>query len=274
MASIDSISSRPLARVVITAACAACASFMTQSAKANPRSLPLTYPYATLPEGEAEVEQAIDLTPLRYVAADNTTPWEPRYKLQTEFEYGITDRLEIGLYLQAVQAPGGSLGFDGIKQRLRYRFAEAGQWPVDIGIYGEVAELRDELELEQKIIIERDIGKLQLITNLRFEQAFEHYSGEVEPSFNPTLGASYEMTPSFRLGAEYWMHAALIGAEEGTDSFNTDPHHFLGPAFSFVWGKLWWTTAAYARLDSLSRAVHPGDKYGRVWVRSLIGLSL
>ena len=28
----------------------------------------------------------------------------------------------------------------GVKQRLRYRFADAGRWPIDVAVYGEVVE--------------------------------------------------------------------------------------------------------------------------------------
>ncbi|HQB42777.1 MAG TPA: hypothetical protein PLV85_04195 [Polyangiaceae bacterium] len=242
---------------------------LVPDARANPRPLPFTYPYATLSEDELEIEQYVDATPIRMLDSDGKKQWEPRYKLQTEFEYGLSDRFEFAFYLQYSQKPGGALGLDGTKQRVRFRLAEAGDWPVDVAFYLEVAELRHELEFEQKIILEKDIGQLQLITNLWFEQEIERYSERVYPILNPTFGASYALTPVFRLGAEYWMHAKL-----GKDGFNADPHHFVGPAFAFIWGKLWWSTAAYARLDGMKRAVQPDDKYGHVWIRSVVGLQL
>jgi hypothetical protein len=39
----------------------------------------------------------------------------------------------------------------GIKQRLRYRFADAGRWPIDVALYGEVTENDREIELEAKV---------------------------------------------------------------------------------------------------------------------------
>src|SRR5437899_12688694 len=75
---------------------AACAIGLISSvARANPRPLPFTYPYETLPEGAAELELYNDLNPLRVNAdpADATAGriWEPQYRIQAEFEYGITD---------------------------------------------------------------------------------------------------------------------------------------------------------------------------------------
>lgn len=275
MTFINNIHAMPFRRLLAAAACSVLPLLAAGRAEANPRPLPYTYPYGTLTEGAAEIEQYVDLTPLRYVAENGEVPWAPRYKLQTEFEYGITDRLELGLYLQFAQAPGASLGFDGIKQRLRYRFAETGDWPIDVAIYGEVAELPDELELEQKVILEKDFGDLSLIANLWIEQEFARYTGKVTPILNPTFGATYQITPTFRAGAEYWLHAALgVDDDNGQPNFNAAVHQFVGPALALVWGKLWWSAAAYVRLDHMDREIHPGDTFGHVWVRSVIGLSL
>src|SRR5437762_4651774 len=123
------------------------------TAAANPRPLPFTYPYATLPEGSHELEIYSDLTPLR-VQADPDDPaqgrlWEPRYQLQNEIEYGISDRWEVGFYqvFEANPADGGENGllFDGLKFRLRTRLANAGDWPVDVGLYFELETMHDEL---------------------------------------------------------------------------------------------------------------------------------
>ena len=140
-----------LVRSLLAASLALTPLVAARPAAANPRPLPFTYPYQTLPEGEAELEQYLDVSPLRTVA-DGGLPgskqWELGYYAQTELEYGITDRLELGLYLVGGQDPGSSFVLDGTKQRLRLRLAEEGQWPVDTAVYFEVSELHDELELE------------------------------------------------------------------------------------------------------------------------------
>src|SRR5262249_34672220 len=102
---------------------------------ANPRPLPFTYPYETLAEGSAEVEQYVDATPVRTPVGDpgnQRLVFDELYRVQTELEYGITDHLELGAYLVFEQDPnaGGGLLFDGTKQRLRYRFAEEGDLPL------------------------------------------------------------------------------------------------------------------------------------------------
>src|SRR5258708_6701186 len=135
---------------------------------ASPRPLPFTYPYETLDEGELEAELYGDMTPLR-VLADQNNPtqgrlWEPAYGLQSEFEYGISDRVELGFYqvFEANPLDGGSNGmtFDGFKWRVRSRLAEAGQWPVDVGLYLELETLHDEDSLEEKVILAKRFERL------------------------------------------------------------------------------------------------------------------
>ncbi len=101
------------------------------NALANPHPLPFSYPYQTLPKGRIEVEEIADLVPMRVSREkeDGTRDavMSLRSRLQTELEIGITDRLELALYFQFQQgatADTPAMRFDGMKQRLRYRFAE------------------------------------------------------------------------------------------------------------------------------------------------------
>ncbi len=234
------------------------------AASANPRPLPFTYPYESLPQGSLEVEQFVDLSPVVSLTADGEREWSARYQLITEVEYGITDRLELGLYFVAATEPGEApLVFDGIKQRLRYRFGEAGQWPIDVAIYGELAEKHDEIELELKINLQRRFGPARLMVNLSGERAWD-YKGGGEWVLNPSAGLAVELSPSVSLGVEYWMHAVLEG----------DTQHYAGPTLALQWKKLWVSVAPYLRLDNLGTATAYNDKYGRIWVRTVIGLNL
>ena len=257
-----------------------------RSASANPRPLPFTYPYETLPEDSLEIEQYVDAT---YVRATETNPdgsehrvWDPNYVLQTEIEYGITDHLEFGTYLQFEQSASASdpsMHFDGIKERLRYRFAEAGQWPVDVATYLELAEFHDEFEIEEKIILGKHFGKLSLQANAWVEQEFER-GKDVELIYNPTIGFTYAVLPQLSLGLEYWARGRFdtdVEVKTGNadvDAFNSSAHHFVGPAFHLAFGRLWWSVGPYVRLDHMNRSGQVGDEVGRVWVRSVVGLEL
>jgi hypothetical protein len=254
--------------------------FAAGAARANPRPLPFSYPYETLPEKGLEVEEVLDATPVRAFDATGTETWLLQSILVTEIEYGITPRLELGLYFQFLDersiSGAAPLRFDGIKQRLRYRFADAGAWPVDVAAYLELAELKNELEIEGKIILQKRFGRVAVTTNLWAEREM-YYSGLKEWVFHPTLGASYQLRPSLYLGAEAWLIAEVADKKvpfDAVGSFNSGPLGWLGPTFSWQSERFWVTTGVYARLNDFNRPARIGDLYGRLWVRFMLGIEL
>jgi hypothetical protein len=272
-------------KTIIKCSLATASVLLAGSAAANPRPLPFTYPYETLPERSAEIEFYGDMTPLR-VAADPTDPskgriYEPSYLLQTEFEYGITDRWELGLYQQFEATPqdGGTntMTFDGFKWRIRHRFADAGELPVDIAAYLEVETLHDELGFEGKIILAKHFGDWHWMANLWVEESLQRPWDTAHTwqfIVNPTTGLTYEITPVVRVGAEYWARGELdTSGEAPLAAINDRVHHFLGPTFHGNFGTLWWTLGLYANLNNVNNP-QPGEIYGPMWLRSVIGVNL
>jgi hypothetical protein len=250
------------------------------TARATPHDLPFSYPYATNPAGELEVEQYTDLTPVPVYNSNGNPTTAPAATLVTEIEYGLTDNLELGLYFQLSDNPGqwltGSptqpeapLGFDGVKQRIRYRIGHAGQLPVDTSLYLEIAELQNEIEIEGKINLEKNFGRWKFLVNLWAEREF-YTTGIQEWVLNPTAGFSFQLVPSFHLGLEYWMHAELGGP---ASTYNTEPHHYLGPAALFQSTHFWVSVAPYLRIDRVGQATPSGVDalYGPVWIRTVFG---
>ena len=257
----------------------------SREAWADPHPLPFSYPYATLPRGLSEIEQYMDMTPVNALVDGQTGERGNTLRgiFVTELEYGLTDRLELGLYMQfsnditGLSSGQHPLQFDGVKQRLRYRFADPGAWPVNVAIYGEVAELANELELESKIILERRVGRWQFIANMTAEREI-YYREPDEWVLMPSGGTSFEITPALHLGVEYWGHAEYPNEDEPR-TFNALWHHYVGPAFLFQTSHFWLAAAPYVRLDRLNRAgesrtgVSP-DEFGRFWFRTIVGIDL
>jgi hypothetical protein len=256
-----------------------------RQASASPRTLPFSYPYETLAEHTTEVELYGDMTPLRVNAVPGDPSkgriYEPAYVLQTEFEYGITDKWELGLYQQFVANPqdGGtnSMTFDGFKWRIRHRFSEAGELPVDVAVYLELETLHDELALEGKIILAKHFGSWHWMANLWAEEEDRRpYDGQHSLVFiiNPTTGITYQVSPVVHFGAEYWARGALdTSGEARLDAINDRVHHFVGPTFHANFGELWWTLGLYADLNNVNNP-QPGEAYGAMWMRSVIGINL
>ncbi|HEX2687292.1 MAG TPA: hypothetical protein VHN14_11780 [Kofleriaceae bacterium] len=260
-----------------------CLAASTVTASANPRALPFTYTTDTLPEGKIELEQYVDLVALRAVSpVSSLAQWYLPSAFQTEIEIGLTDRLELGLYMTFVPDPGEAFANkavfpgtgNGLKQRLRYLLADPGTWPIDAGVYGEIVENEREIELEAKLLLGARFGRLRIAANLSGEYEL-YYSKQREIVLNPSLGATYEITPSFHLGADSWLRGEYPDhPRPATRTFGLGPAAYVGPAAMFNFGKLWWAVAAYVRVTDVSHHLLPGEPYGPVYVRSMIGYEL
>lgn len=231
---------------------------LPSSAAANPRPLGFTYMYGTTPEGQLEVEQYIDVQPLELDDGAGGTDTRLQFDLQTELELGLSDHWELGFYLVGRQPADGPFVFRGLKQRVRGRFAEEGELPIDLGVYLEVVEYNDRIELEQKLILQKRFGSLLALANLSFEQEIPFDGGEVEVVFNPSAGLAWSPTPALSLGLEYRLDGEL--AELG------EADHYLGPVLMLVKGEYFATLGAYAHLA--------GESEGDVWVRCILGIGL
>lgn len=257
------------------------ASALSVTAWANPRPLPFTYTSETIEKGGVEIEQFADAVPQKGI--DATTGGTRRFlatQYQTEIEYGLSSRLELGLYLTFVPAPSESLAAssrltegNGLKQRIRYVLASPGEWPIDIGVYGEVAELDQEIELEGKIILQRRLGKLRIAANLTAE--YELYlKPHKEIVVDPSVGATYELTPMLHVGAEGWMRGEWPDPAPHPRVFDLGPHVYAGPVVLLNFGKLWVSTGLYARTNDFGRTMQPAEAFGPLWARGIVGLEL
>jgi hypothetical protein len=237
------------------------------TALANPKALPFSYGYGTQPQGALEVEQYLDVVPVRVPkeAADGTQQavTSLRYDLQTELEYGLTDRVELGFYFAFRQGPSPGTPdffFRGIKQRARIRLAERGQWPVDVGLYFEIAEFHNEIEFEEKLLLSKQVGGFNFVTNLWVEQEWYFQTQEAKYIFNPTAGFTYEIQPGFLIGAEYWARGRFDQqASTGPDDPGTDTRHYAGPTVMLERGRVWTTLGVYPRLDTIGSGVPVND---------------
>ena len=261
---------------------------LASRAAANPHALPYTYPSESLSKGATELELASDFTPVQVANPDKgptAASTGLRFTEVFEFEYGITSRLELGLYLQFFNDPGNGVAgaLDGIKQRLRYRFAAPGEWPLDVAVYLELAEMSDEIELEAKLNFQRRFGLATLMVNLWGEREF-YLRGGGAWVLHPTGGITYQIDPHLHVGVEAWMNAAYgDGATDPASLLNNSPHYYVGPTVLLMFGRMWWSAGVYARLDSFGEsaplsvgATNPNYavQYGPLWVRTMLGVDL
>jgi hypothetical protein len=220
---------------------------LPSSASADRRIFAHLYPYATLPEGSREVEHYLDASFDQAADPAEVTGEELlaiSWKHQIEFEYGITDHWDLGIYQYFRQKAFQSVEYRGTKIRTRYRFAEQGELPIDLSLYAEVALLSDEIEIEERIIAAKMLGPVELGLNLKIEQKLEPEDGafELEHEFIPMLGVGWHLDESLAIGAETMAEMELHEGElEG-------PVVYAGPSVSVAGRGFFWTVSALPRI--------------------------
>ena len=175
-------------------------------AHADRKSFTNTYEYATLPEGQTEVE-------LWHTQSRDT--WDSRspqrFEEKLEVEHGITDHWDMAMYTVFTQVAGDAmtaqpLGLDSVRLETRYRFADRGEWPVDTVGYLELGKDFGQgvYEIEGKVIVARDFDRVTAAANLIAEIAVGHDVPAVDLEVGWAAGVTYEITPKVHLGVETW----------------------------------------------------------------------
>jgi len=227
-------------------------------ARADLRSFTETYEYKTMPEGKTAVE-------IWHTQGRQTWDKDTAQTIEhvLEIEHGITDHWDFAIYNVFSQTAGGGAveaepyHYSETKLETRYRLADRGEWPVDTLLYFEVAKEFGQsiYELEGKVIGARDFGALTVAANAIVELKLGRNAAETEPELAWAVGATYEVHPKLRIGAETW---GALEEEELELS--------AGPALSFALSGNFWiaATAGFGLTDEA-----PAFR-----VRAIIGIEL
>ena len=164
------------------------------SAFSHPRDYLVTTPYWTSPKGAFEVELRTN-----YAASDSDHAG--KFVHQTEVEYGLTDRLTVGVYGVWEKPQGSSLGYKETKFEAKHRLAEPGRLYFNPAIYGEYiwASGSGSDEFEGKLILQRYISER---TNIAINGIIEHEMGSDDWESGYTLGIACQVWPKTKLGLE------------------------------------------------------------------------
>jgi len=199
--------------------------------EAEARYYLVNQPYKTAEQGEFEVELWSDMN---FAEADNDDTYS--FKQQVEFEYGLTDHLQLAYYEVYTWDRAKDWERDGMKLEAKYRLAEAGQWPVDVALYTEYKnpdgprEARSDA-IENKLILSKMLGDWNLVTNLIGEKDINTHS---DWAFEWTAGASYQLKPGTRMGLEL---KETLGDTDEFGVHRKDHEFYLIPSFSTHFGK-------------------------------------
>lgn len=236
-----------------------------QLARADRRSFGYTYEYATLPEGQTEVE--IWHTQSRDTWDANTAE---RFEEKLEIEYGVTDHYDLSMYTVFAESTDENFHLDAVRIENRYRFADRGEWPVDTIAYLELAKDfgTSIYEIEGKAIFSRNFDRLLLAGNAIGEVAFGNNVPHRDLSIGWSVGASYEVDPKWRLGVESWG-----ASEDNPDGNGRSLRAAIGPAISVApSSKLWVAgTAGFGIADTFESDDFSGAAFS---ARVVIGMEM
>ena len=196
------------------------------------------YPYQTVGRGVVELESLNSYVPKGHTEGDSglssgDIPSDLMYRAALELTYGLTDKLEAAAYLNLAHPNGESFRYAGSKFRLRGSLFEQGQLPVDLGWYVELEWNKvpqfdgTELELELKPIIEKDIGRFEVVLNPKFVKALNGPDQNKGFEFGYIVGVYYNYWRFLSPGVEFY---GGVGLMDDADPLN-DQQHYIFPVF-------------------------------------------
>ncbi|HMG57935.1 MAG TPA: hypothetical protein VK601_30745 [Kofleriaceae bacterium] len=200
------------------------------TAHADRRAYGTTYEAVTAPRGELDVETWTTFAPQGELEGG---PSSRGMREMIELEYGITDRWDAALYnmVDLISSGETESGYAGFKIETRYRPSDRGEWPIDPVFYLEFQQLfRGDArqKYEAKLILAKDIGKLNIAANLAVEE-----ERTTEPAWNTEIeyaaGTSYALSPAWIVGAE------VFGKAE-KEEMEIENRTWLGPTLSWAGG--------------------------------------
>ena len=122
--------------------------------------------------------------------------------------------------------------------------------PIGLGLYFELGVGPDELEFENKLILQKDFDRWTLAYNLVFETEVEGVfhddeENEVEGVIGNAFGVSYSLAPAWRVGGELTVESIFDDWSHYEDTVV-----YAGPVISYQGGQFkvgerqlgWWVT--------------------------------
>jgi hypothetical protein len=185
-----------------------------------------------------------------------------------ELEFGVTDRFQVSVYLAdwfyKNDQAGSGFNYSDSAIELIYNLTNPVVDPVGLSIYGEIRGGDRLIELESKLIAQKNFGPLILAYNATLEAVWEGSDLEQrEGEFSQALGASYEVSPRVSVGVEL-LHEFVFPEWRDRGRIR---NFFVGPNISIRSGR-WFVTAT-----ALAQATDTEDE-PEVQVRTIFGIDI
>ncbi len=203
--------------------------------RAGGRRFTYTYEAPTMPKGTWEYEQWVT-----WKTNKESTPGYDRFDFRHEFEYGVTDRFQLALYVAdwRYDQHKHKGDFRDVALEAIYNLTNPVTDPLGVSLYGEIGLGDEKFKLEGKLILEKDFGPIVLAYNAILEAEWEgHHFDEDKGEIEQTLGISYQFSPRFMVGAEL-LHEFAMPDWGGVKGKGV---RYAGPNVSYQ-AERWWAT--------------------------------
>lgn len=194
------------------------------------------YPYKTASKGETELEFFSSYT--RRGTQDLPEPDNNKGLTRNTLEiaHGITDKTEVAGYVDYAHARGAN-DWDrkANRVRVRTRFAEKGELPVDLGLYAEAEFPRQgdkDIEFELRGIIEKDLGKWTFDVNPIFEKVLKGAAKNQGWELQYAASVIYRLNERWRPRLDFFGDFGLLRDFEGRNQ----QKHLISPAVDVMLG--------------------------------------
>ncbi len=227
-----------------------CLGGVVADAAASERRFTYVYEATTAPKGEWEFEHWVTW---KTSSADNRH--FDRFDIRYELEYGVTDRFQLGFYLSdwryeedrlndVDRAKWRDVAIEGI-----FNLTNPVTDPLGLALYGEVKVGDEFVEVEGKVIAQKNIGPFVLAYNFVVESEWEGDDYEIDNGkIEQTAGISYQFSPRVLVGIEM-LHEIDVpdwSGGQGSDVL------YIGPNFSYRAERWWVTLTPLFQVSSLS----------------------
>jgi hypothetical protein len=213
--------------------------FLPPSSQAGQRHYAYSYETLTAAKGSIELEQWVTWRHRDVPGGDDRDRWEFRH----EVEFGLTDRLQLDLYLADWQYDdddeGHEFRYQASGAEVIYNLTNPNTDFLGSALYAELLIGDELIKAEAKLLLEKRFGKLGFVYNAILEAEWEGEDYDEETGeFEQTFGVSYDISKSFSVGLEA-LHAVEIPEWEDT----APAEFYIGPNVSYRHGRFFATLA-------------------------------
>ena len=185
-----------------------------------------------------------------------------------ELEYGVTNKFQVSVYLAdwfyESNHEHSGFAYSDSAIELIYNLTDPVDDPIGLSIYGEFRAGDRLVELESKLIAQKNLGPVILAYNATLEAVWEGNDlTEREGEFSQALGASYEISPPISVGLEVLHEFVFPGWRDEEKIRNL----FVGPNVSYR-HRDWFVT-----VTALAQATDTEDEPD-FQVRTIFGVGL